>query len=316
LFTGKIVKNGYSFIVQPEIYQRRSVMRKIIVIILLSATAVFTLLQESKAVDYMIGLRSGYYSWEPYLKEVDGSGMSDMDWGTGILYGPVLSVMFTGDLSFSLASLVGKQSTHWQSTFSEFDSTTEVTGNYYFEAFRADFDSALSYRLGDNFKIFAGYKYQYMELKYSYTEIRTDPSNVVTEINVVPGESQKSPFHGPAAGIGVSQPLTEHYFLTASLSALYMLGTVEFDGNRYSASSPGFVLQDHSGDNIKLKMRQIGMNFEPAIGMNPGDNLPIVTIGFRYQGSKIQFTGNSEDMTDKWLNDTILGVFVTIVYMF
>ncbi len=291
-------------------------MKKIIILFILSFTAVFSITLETKAADYMIGVRSGYYAWEPYLKDIGGSGMSDMEWGTGILYGPVFSIMFTEDLTLSLASLVGKQSTHWQSTFSDFSSTEKVTGNYYFEVFRADVDSALVYRLSSNFKIFAGYKYQYMEIKYAYTEVRTDLSNILQEVNVSTGKPEKSPFHGPALGIGLSQTLTEYYFVTANLSGLYMTGTTDFSGERYSAYTPGFDLHDSSSESMKFRMRQMGVNFEPAIGMNPGNNLPIVTLGFRYQRSWVQYNGDSSEMSDKWLNDTLMGVFVTFVYLF
>lgn len=293
-------------------------MKKCIIVILLSVTAAFSFSLESAAADFMIGFRSGYYSWEPYLKDLGASGMSDMDPGSGTLYGPLFSIMFTDNLAFSVASLFGRQSTQWQAVFSDFDSNTEVTGNYSFEVFRADIDSALSYRISDSFKIFAGYKYQYMEIKYSYTEVRTDKTNdTVTEIDVPAGDPEKSPFHGPALGIGYSLPLTANYFCGANLSGLYMWGKTAFAGERYSASDGGgYILNDNSSDTIKIDTRQAGVNFEPVIGMNPGNNLPIVTLGFRYQRSWVQFTDDQEEISDKWLDDTILGVFVTIVYMF
>ncbi len=98
----------------------------------------------SFAMDVIVGAKAGYYVWRPFYNEVGASGMSDIDYGTGMLAGPIVSLLLSPDLTFSLAGLAGRQSTHWQSTFSDFDSTQNVSGGYYFDTLRVDIDSALS----------------------------------------------------------------------------------------------------------------------------------------------------------------------------
>ncbi len=104
--------------------------------------------------------------------ELGAAGMDDIDYGTGMLAGPIVSLLLSPDLTFSLAGLAGRQSTHWQSKFSDYSAAQEVSGGYYFDALRVDIDSALSYRLSDNFKVFAGYKLLYLSTDYKYTEVR------------------------------------------------------------------------------------------------------------------------------------------------
>ncbi|MCX8125305.1 MAG: hypothetical protein N3F66_14245 [Spirochaetes bacterium] len=50
--------------------------------------------------------------------------------------------------------------------------------------------------------------------------------------------------------------------------------------------------------------------------MNPGNNLPIITLGFRLQRSRIQVKDSRIDDTNKWYDDTIIGGFVSVMFMF
>ncbi|NMB65192.1 MAG: porin family protein [Spirochaetes bacterium] len=286
-------------------------MKKFVLMTCIVCT-ILTLPALSQGAEYMAGVRTGYFAWQPYLKEIDASGMSDIKWGTGVLYGPIFSIMFTDDLSISVSALFGKQSTHWQSEFSYFDSSTRITGNYYFEGFRADVDSALSYRLSQYFKVFAGYKYQYMAMDYNYTELRTDSSNNITDVQVGAIKISTNLFHGPALGLGFNYPITDVYFFSINVSGLYMTGDIEFKVKGYE-SDP---LKSIPDEKIESPIRQIGINVEPVIGMNPGNNLPIITVGIRYQKSRLQITSSELGLENKWLDDTIAGAFISIVFMF
>lgn len=292
-------------------------MKKVIIVFLTLFIALsFT--HDTKAMEYMAGAKGGYYAWQPFLKDVGASGMSDIEWGTGALYGPILSLIFTSNISFSVAGLVGEQSTHWQSTYSYFDSNTRVTGTYYFEAFRADFDSALSYRLTENFKIFAGYKYQYLKLTYNYTEIRTDLSNNIKEINVLEMNNMRMPLHGPALGLGLSLPLGMKYFLAANLSGIYLQGKSKLKGKSYNSSNGTDPLEyDPNSKTTDYKLRQIGLNCEPAIGFSAGEGLPIITLGFRYQRFWVKVPDATGDpFPKKTFDDILIGGFVSAVFMF
>lgn len=270
----------------------------------------------SMGADYMVGVRAGYFAWQPFLKDIGASGMNDISWGTGMLYGPIFSIMVTDDLSLSVSALFGKQSTHWQSEFSYFNSTTRVTGNYQFEAFRGDVDSAISYRISQYFKVFAGYKYQYLSLSYKYTEIRTDNSNNIKEIDVATADPSETHYHGPAAGIGFTYPISETYFFSMNISGLYMTGDFELKSKGYKDNTPIGTLEFYQGNTMTFPIRQIGVNIEPVIGMNPGNNLPVITLGFRFQRSRLKVTESDMVDTDKWYDDTIIGGFVSVVFMF
>ncbi len=269
------------------------------------------------AMEFMLGAKAGYYAWQPFYSEIDASGFSDIGWGDGVLYGPIVSFIFTPEISLSVAGLLGKQSTHWQSVFSDLSgSTNEITGNYSFDVFRADIDSVLSYRLGGNFRLFAGYKYLYMNASFESTEIRTDAVAALDEIIVSSSEGINH-LHGPAAGIGYSYPVSGHFFTSITLSGVYLLGSMSNgDSTQYKSSGGGALIQSNDSGIPDSDMRQIGLNIEPAIGMSAGEGLPIITLGVRYQRFWVEFLDNHDVFGDKWLGDTMIGVFVSVVYMF
>ena len=272
------------------------------------------------ATDVIVGAKAGYYAWRPFYKELGASGMDDIDYGTGMLAGPVVSLLFSPDVTFSLAGLAGRQSTHWQSKFSDFSAVQEVSGGYYFDALRVDIDSALSYRLSDNFKVFAGYKLLYLSTDYKYTEVRsTTPGMVPDEIDIQ-DMRVVTPFHGPALGIGISLPLNNRVFVSANTSVLYMVGVFDSKKNvRYQDSGPLFDGFTRVTDQMpETKMEQFGLNVEPAIGFNPGDGLPIISLGLRFQWLRVHFTETEPEMPgpDDWMDDYLYGVFVSAVYVF
>ncbi len=280
---------------------------------------------ESYAADVMVGAKGGYYVWVPFYRDLGASGMSDIDQGTGMLAGPVFSFVLSPDFTFSLAGLAGRQSTHWQSLYSDFEghSNTQITGGYYFDVLRVDIDSALSYRLDDMFKVFVGYKYLYLRLDYRYTEIRTmSPTGGAIDETDTQNAEFVTPFHGPAIGLGVTRALSERVFLSANFSCMYMWGN--FDNTkheRYSyTSDDNFASGEHRTDVMTTtSMEQFGMNIEPMIGFNPGNDLPIISLGLRFQWLRVKFTENTtgEDaFPDKWLNDYLYGIFVSAIYVF
>jgi hypothetical protein len=291
-------------------------MRKLLCSVLLLCVAVSA--SPLLAMDMILGAKSGYFIWKPYFKEVGAAGFDQMNEGTGVLYGPVVSLLFTPDLSLSASLLTGRQSAHWQAMMDDYSATQKVTGNYSFDVTRADVDSALSYQLTDNFKMFAGYKYFYLKFKGKTTEIRTNlPGNSLAEIDVSKGDIT-TPFHGPALGVGFSQVLGGGYFITANISVAYMRGYFKF-GSRVSYDYDGTNLViDPPDPPQRFDMKQIGFNFEPAVGINLGEGMPIITLGFRYQYLRLQFmegTSGPDPMPDDWLNDYLYGAFVSVMYL-
>jgi len=131
-----------------------------------------------------------------------------------------------------------------------------------------------------------------------------------------------TPFHGPALGFGVSFPLSDRVFTSANISILYLLGNFKMeDGARFSANNDP-PLDPLSSAPVSMKssqMEQYGLNVEPAIGFNPGNGLPIISLGARFQWLRVRFTEKRDwngGETDKWFDDYLYGVFVSAVYVF
>ncbi|HSV98044.1 MAG TPA: hypothetical protein VLM75_14075, partial [Spirochaetota bacterium] len=243
----------------------------------------------SFAAQFMLGAKAGYFAWDPYINEIGGSGLEDLEYGSGMLYGPVMSVSFTPDVTLSVSGLFGTQSAHWYSP----DQLTTVggggqyyiSGTYYVEIQRIDVDSALSFRLTEKMKVFAGYKYQRGLLEMYCTERRYDPAG---SDHAVYDSYMKIdiPAHGPALGLGVTQPLGSQFFAAANLSGLYMFNLGKFKEQAYMeylASGNLLLNQIETGTPVSMKAEQVGFNFEPAVGGLFDSAGIVVTLGARLQ---------------------------------
>ncbi len=270
------------------------------------------------AMDYILGVKGGYFFWEPSLKKSEINGFSQMDKGSGALYGPVFSVIFTPEISLSLSGLMGEQGTSWQTSRELNSQGKYVSGDFSFNSKRYDLDGALSYRLGESFKVFAGYKYMYLKSRMQYTEFRVDSNGKLEEVNIDDGEF-KQPSHGPALGLGISIPLSKGYFFAVNLSGLYMKGKLEIQNKEYGGyESSNFTTPKVSDKdrNLKFDTEIWGGNLEPSVGVNMGEGMPIVTLGVRYQWLRIKYKSNTtqDALPSKAMNDKVYGVFVGVMY--
>jgi len=131
-----------------------------------------------------------------------------------------------------------------------------------------------------------------------------------------------TPFHGPALGIGISLPLNDRVFFSANTSVLYMVGAFDSKKNvRYQDEDSGAGLDGFirvTDQMPKTRMEQFGLNVEPAIGFNPGDGLPIISLGLRFQWLRVHFTETEQEMPgpDDWMDDYLYGIFISAVYVF
>ncbi len=269
------------------------------------------------ALDYIVGAKGGYFYWEPVTKQFNVAGFQDIDRGSGALYGPIFSVILTPDLSLAVSGLMGEQGTDWQTSHKLNERGQYVSGNYAFTAKRYDLDSALSYRLGESLKIFAGYKYQYLKSSFKTTNMRVE-GTALKEIEFQ-DLTIKQPAHGPALGLGFSMPLGKGYFFAINLSGLYMRGRFDMSSNEsfgyYSSNS--FASPNYQSDiSQKLKTTQYGANLEPSLGVNMGEGMPIVTLGVRYQWMKLKFKDapTNQGFPSKYVDDKVYGVFVGMMY--
>jgi len=283
----------------------------------------------SYAMDFIVGAKSGYFVWEPYFKELKGGGIGDVERGSGILYGPVISVIFTPDITFSTAGLFGKQSTHW---FSPNTATTwenqpgtvlDVSGNYTVDIERIDIDNALSYRVSRSFKIFAGYKYQRNLMTLVYMERRYPITGSNEHVLYESKTKLALPAHGPALGIGHSLPLGSLFFTSTNLSIVYMWSKFELKDSemrKYDVDIYGDLdyanstLDKQSG--ITFDSRQAGLNLEPSLGAIVGDTGVVFNISARIQYMKIKFLDAWEAAPDGWMTDLFYGMYVSILYAF
>lgn len=303
-------------------FKRFQSFKKIFVIVLTFFSLYAVCTPSASAMDYLVGLKSGYFVWDPYLKRAGNPMFESMENGTGVLYGPVLGVLFTPDFSFSISGLFGKQSADWISEDYTFDEWPDqyYTGSFTVEIDRIDIDSALSYRIFENFKVFAGYKYQNNEFTQETLRFERDFSGS----GEISGSYEKvevsMPFHGPAAGIGVSMPIADNFFIAANLSAIYMWGDFDYKGTgyRYDGSTPAVKEPNDDSEVSGLTLRNRGINFEPTIGASMGEGLPIFTLGIRAQWSQVKFVDAPSYMNlDKsWNNDYQYGLFAAIVQPF
>lgn len=269
------------------------------------------------AMDFMVGAKAGYFAWNPYLADTGSDGsFADIGWGTGVLYGPIFSLIFTPEISLSVSGLLGRQSTYWNSRFTPNNFNQNITGNYSFDVFRADFDSVLIYRLGTNFRIFAGYKYQYLKSNMELTELRTNSSTGVIEEIHITSYYLNNYSHGPAAGFGYSYPISNTFFAAITLSGVFMWGEFSLETSEdYELN--GSVLEKNPDSSFSGKpMHIMGINIEPTIGMSAGAGMPIITLGIRYQHLRIKIYEVEGMLPDKWFDDKLVGIFISAVYMF
>lgn len=300
-------------------------MKKIVLLVIILMT-IFS--SHLFAMDYIVGAKAGYFVWQPYFQEMKGSGIEEVKDGNGMLYGPVASIIFTPDISFSAVFLTGKQTTQWHDEDKHktwAGNKIISTGNFYTDILRYDFDSALSYRILDRFKVFLGYKYQYTEttLKGEFRSYLIDHD----EDRVNEGDVKFNiPSHGPGLGVGYSIA-GNIFFATANLSAIYMFSKFNFEKNMWVEYTPqGDELVNDGTMNAEKSSydtRQVGLNFEPSVGLRV-ENV-VVTLGFRLQWMRTQFVddpvvedgdGGHQFAPKSWMNDYLYGAVVGFMYAF
>ncbi len=287
-------------------------------ILIIASLMVPVFIKPSPAMDYLVGAKGGYFVWDPYLTRLGHPQFKDMKKGSGVLYGPVVSVLFSSDLSLSVSGLFGTQLADWTSKdFIRGNSTSYTTAKFTTAADRMDVDSALSLRLTENFKVFAGYKYQNFDMEMKSVGFERNATGLtsaeVQDIEI------KMPFHGPAAGIGFSAPLGDRFFFASNLSAIYMWGNFEFKSNGYQYRANDTIKYPGGGNGSVsgIKMNTRGLNLEPTVGASMGEAMPIFTLGVRMQWSQTKFLNAEKiEIKEKWCNDYQYGLFVSIVQPF
>jgi hypothetical protein len=278
----------------------------------------------SFALDYLIGAKAWYASWEPGIKGIgekfEDTGLQHLETGSGWMYGPNMSILFTDNLSLSISYLYGNLYSKYEKVWEY----TDFIGDPYRKDFngnatttRQDLDVAVSYRVTQLLRIFAGYKYQPVE-------ISTTASGTVWPLNPADDNFQKEDatfellFHGPALGAGASLPFGGIFAFTMNLSILYISGdgTLKVDKEVYFISS----FRNPTTDSVKVDVTYngFGLNAEPALICIIKENI-IVILGFRYQFIRLDGEFEIKTLGDFPLDDMddhLYGGYLSILYKF
>ncbi len=154
---------------------------------------IFIPLTTLHAADLSIGATAWYTAWDYSQDGPDG-----VKYDPAFLYGPVLSLAMTPDISMSFVFLYGKFQMNFESNNSSIDLS------------RYDSDLTLNYRISSYFKIFAGAKY------FGFTW---------------PGGGKHAAL-GPGTGISSIFPIGGDFFILAYISGLYLMGNENGDTSR------------------------------------------------------------------------------------
>lgn len=272
-------------------------------------------IKPAPAMDFIIGAKAGYFAWDPYLKRMDMDQFENIKLGTGILYGPVFSAIFTPEISLSLSGLFGRQSSAWMAeNVYGATATYPSAGSYSLDVGRIDLDSALSYRFTENFKILAGYKYQSFDVSFDSTTYQDSAS-----IQTIRKSEMNNPMylHGPALGVGFSTPLGDRYFFAGNLSAIYMWGKFDFNDKGVQVDGSNGDVTPYSQKVTGIKLVSRGLSIEPTIGASMGDGMPVFTLGIRGQWSQMMMPDAEKvDVKKKWMDDFQYGMFVSVLQPF
>lgn len=269
------------------------------------------------AADFAAGLKGGYFVWRPFIKDIGGPQFEQMENGTGALYGPFFAVTIPAGFSFSASLLTGKQSSQWRAgnTYEAADNRY-VSGTFYAEEDRYDADFALGYRATDRIRIFAGYKFQFLDMDIVFTRrtaqfetaMRVEDEQTGAELMI----------HGAAAGVNYTAPISDIYFISLSFSGIMTTGEIELTSERVDYDTSGSAITGSgSGPYTNaFNLRQAGVNFEPALGIRTGG--PVITLGLRYQYMRTKFAdlGADDEVNRDWMDDHLYGVFVSAMLVF
>jgi len=267
------------------------------------------------AVDIMLGAKSGYYTWRPFYKDFDATFFSGVKNGSGVLYGPVASIIFHPDISLSGVALFGKQISNWHIGNEEGDFGDYIGGNYTMKAERTDIDSALSYRIIPYLKAFIGFKYQKVNtdiVQHERSSSNDNDGSLKVSDSVIYVDSIS---YGPALGIGFTKSLNNITFLTVNFSALFMWGDFNsgIDGTQYDGTEP---IEYNTQEFDPAETIHYGFNFDPSIVSKIADHV-IITLGGRFQLLKTKFEEEDPARPGKdVMNDYLYGVFISALFVF
>jgi hypothetical protein len=293
---------------------------------------VFALVTPSEALELIAGAKVWYANWIPWLRDAGQTaedryfGFQNVETGGGWMYGVSASIRFTETLSLSVAYLYGVLDSsfeHEDRGFIKSESGPQEVEFYQTgtaEITRQDLDTALNYSMTSWLKVFIGYKYQPIEI---------DTDQVGAEHNHTTGnnffkkmtQTIELENHCPALGFGVSFPLTDIFVLNASVSLLYLTGSMDYKLKIRTYQNADISQPPLDGDDIRGEMDLTGWGFsiDPSMVVVLQENI-ILVVGFRYQmiavDGEYKTIGTSEELTYTDMRDHVYGAYLSAMYRF
>lgn len=287
-----------------------------------------------QALEMLAGAKVWYVSWRPYLIDVGEKiapweGWQYIRGGSGMMYGPSASFFITDRLVFSVSYLYGELGTRYNADFVESNGDpagTNLLVEYHFSGYartiRHDLDSAISYSLTRNFKVFAGFKYQPLKLK-------VNKQGGFWDLDDTTGARQANQFYyidknrmtftqqnyAPGIGLGYTMAISDKFTLTMNVSFIYLFGTFDINtGDTYYYPPGTYVTPDiNPGSKFSFDSYGFGLNAEPGIVVMLNEKI-LLNLGFRFQYVRISIR-NADGLDDtEGLNDYVYGVYLAALY--
>jgi hypothetical protein len=275
-------------------------MKKLIIIYIIGILYLFPL--NTTAGTYITGMKYWEAKWDSAILDwfeediaisfeenrLQFSGHKST--GDGYLAGPLIGYQ-TDDQkwSFSFAPMV----------FSSFDqdwsgAAGPMALNTKVDLERMDFDFAASYTLSKYLRVYAGYKYQDMNMDFILS-YGTTMGNYTLDYDV------ESTVHMPTIGLGGVYPVHEKAVLGLQAGLLYCIPHLEVKEASFGT------------ENIK-PWPELGFNVEGSITYKPFKDF-IFQAGYRYQTFKLTARGPGR-MNVSTSYDVTYGLTLSVLYVF
>lgn len=276
--------------------------------------------------EILTGVKVGYLGWRPYLEEIgeklEYTGWQHLETGSGLMYGPNLSLIFGKRFSLSASFLYGQLSSRYDVTYSAVFPGEPGSSEYdligMVRIWRGDLDIALSYNIIRYLRVFAGFKYQPTKLEVKYAGIKTSNYNN-TAIVLRESDIFELKNFAPAMGIGFLLPLTEKSVYTVNISALYLRGTLKVKSS-YQWTKIGDIESGEGNDRMDFNITGCGVSADPAFMFTVKPRVVFV-VGFRVQyiyaiGEKTYTSFADNVNLYRKLNghDAVFGCMVSVNY--
>jgi hypothetical protein len=273
-----------------------------LLIVMIAVQAMLSVPAQAHGGTTFLGAKAWYGTWDSgvlnWLEKDIGSSFqangvafqANSDPGTGYLAGPLFGYQTDDNKwSFSFAPMViSSFSQDWKGSATAMNLSGSVTLD------RRDYDLAVNYLVSKQFKVFAGYKYQDMEIDFSLT-YEAGMGQVHDTYHLT------SNAHIPTVGVGVVQPMGDRFTISGQLGILYSILDLKITNGAGRTED----IWPHPG---------LGFNVEANVNYQPLRSL-IAQVGYRYQVFTIEARGPGRDNIEKSY-DITQGPTLSLVYLF